>query len=95
MTTGSTAKFTISARDGQNTPRTSGGDLFVVDISGSSLYYPTIVDMLDGTYVADYTPTVSGSYTASVTLAQSGGLRGMYYENVWFFDPSEIGRAHV
>jgi hypothetical protein len=93
VTTGSTAKFTIQAMDQTNTPRTAGGDLFIVDVTGTATFSPSVVDMLDGTYVCEYTPVVSGSYVASVVLAQSGGLQGLYYENVWFFEP--VARQNV
>ena len=93
VTTGSTAKFTIQAMDQTNTPRTAGGDLFIVDVTGTATFSPSVVDMLDGTYVCEYTPLLSGSYVASVVLAQSGGLRGLYYENVWFFEP--VARQNV
>ena len=63
------AIFTIEAFNSSGTRMSSGGDLFRVDVRGSSVVRARVTDNEDGTYTCKYVPSTSGSYTISITLA--------------------------
>lgn len=63
------ATFTIKAINARGERVTSGGDQFRVDVRGSSVVRARITDLEDGTYTVKYTPSTSGSYSISITLA--------------------------
>jgi len=62
------AHFTIYARDGDDKPKTEGGDPFVVKIDGPEPTTAQVVDNGDGTYSVTYHPNVPGKYKINVTL---------------------------
>ena len=67
-TVGETLTIDIAAYDAYGNPREVGGDTFVVQVSGANSLTPTVADHGDGTYSADYTPTVSGTDSVAITI---------------------------
>ena len=63
------ATLTITANNAAGERVTTGGDPFRVDVRGSSVVRARVTDMEDGTYSVKYTPSTSGSYSISITLA--------------------------
>jgi len=88
-TAGTSASFTITARDSAGNRRSSGGDTFLIALDGfvdlATYDSTSVTDQLNGIYAASYVVTRSGAYGLSVILARGGGLSADYYENVWFF----------
>jgi filamin len=62
------ATFTIFARDGDDQPKTDGGDNFQLDINGPSEVSYNVQDNDDGTYTVTYEPLVAGDYSINVHL---------------------------
>jgi len=60
------ASFEIQARDKEGNNRTSGGDVFSVELSGTASPVATVRDMQNGVYLVTYTPPVGGDYYISV-----------------------------
>lgn len=81
-TAGVPCSFTINSRDDLGATVNVGGAAFVVTVDGSNA---VIVDNNDGTYAVSFLPKGSGSKAIGVAMQTSGGLRGSYYENIWFF----------
>ncbi|CEP02182.1 hypothetical protein PBRA_002447 [Plasmodiophora brassicae] len=52
----------------------------------------TVADNADGTYTVTYAPEVVGTYDLSIWYAYSGGLRGQYYDNMWFLNNPTVTR---
>jgi len=61
-------QFTVRSKTKANQDKKVGGELFSVSIDGPESVLPAVKDLLDGTYVVDYTLPVPGSYTLSVKL---------------------------
>ena len=64
------ASFLIRARDWVERECTAGGEAFEVRIKGPATFQAEVTDRGDGTYVANYTATISGSYAMHVTLGR-------------------------
>ena len=62
------ASFTIEAIDTGGERATQGGELFRVDVRGSSVVRARVVDHEDGTYTCKYVPSTSGQYSISISL---------------------------
>ena len=62
------ASFIIEARDAEGNQQPSGGETFKVSVRGSSQVRARVLDKEDGTYVVEYKPSTSGTYSISVTL---------------------------
>ncbi len=62
------ATFTIEAVDAGGQRVIQGGDVFRVDVRGSSVVRARVTDHEDGTYTCKYVPSTSGAYTISVSL---------------------------
>ncbi|MFO8174904.1 MAG: filamin/ABP280 repeat domain-containing protein [Longimicrobiales bacterium] len=66
---GSPTHIVVQARDGNGNPLSSGGAEVLVTVSGANAEEPFEADDEDdGTYTADYTPTVGGTDTVSITM---------------------------
>jgi filamin len=63
-----TATFTIFARDGDDVPKTEGGDPFQLEFNGPGPVQYDLKDNHDGTYTVHYTPDVAGDYKINITL---------------------------
>jgi len=82
---GETTMLVIQARDMQNNPRTTGGDVFKVTIkptSGAERHIePLVEDQEDGTYVVSYTAPEAGAYSVDISFegtfgGEAGRIRG-------------------
>jgi filamin len=62
------ATFTIFARDGDDQPKTEGGDPFQLKFNGPADVKFNLVDNGDGTYNVTYHPDVAGDYTLQIEL---------------------------
>ena len=62
------ASFTIESCDAEGTPLHLGGANFFVAVRGSSLVKAKVADNADGTYTAEYRPSVSGKFSIAVSL---------------------------
>ncbi|EKX46192.1 hypothetical protein GUITHDRAFT_163003 [Guillardia theta CCMP2712] len=69
--TGIETSFMIHARDYYGNSRTSGGDIFNVEIGGTASARSRIRDNENGTYTVAYTPEIGGDYYISV---KHGGI---------------------
>ncbi len=69
-TTGMNSRFYVVSHDNFGFPRSSGGDLFSVTITGSHENSTTsfIQDYRNGSYLVGYLATVSGTYLINVFL---------------------------
>ena len=56
----------VQARDEEDNQRLSGGDEFVVELTGPSRVHGTVTDNNDGTYEASYCVLVAGEYSLSL-----------------------------
>ena len=72
---GSLAQFTITACDAEGNKRTSGGDNFAVIMRGArrsgsqpALVRTKLTDRMDGTYMCEYRPWMTGQYYVEVRL---------------------------
>eukprot|EP00474_Spongospora_subterranea_P005088 CRZ05546.1 hypothetical protein [Spongospora subterranea] len=61
--------------------------------TGPNWVIATVADNGDGTYTADYAPELTGTYDLNIGLAVPGGLRGKYYDNMWFLNSPTINRV--
>lgn len=64
--TGMETSFVIQARDYYGNNRTSGGDVFNIDIGGTASARMRLRDNENGTYSVAYTPEIGGDYYISV-----------------------------
>mmetsp|Transcript_34887 Transcript_34887/g.82189 ORF Transcript_34887/g.82189 Transcript_34887/m.82189 type:complete len:5981 (-) Transcript_34887:63-18005(-) len=92
-TAGSTAYFTITARDAYSNERELEEDSFIVDVYGPNGFavnaFPEPSPLMPGTYNVEYVATQSGSYEIAVRRASAGGLMGEYFNNMWLLgDPA-------
>jgi alpha-tubulin suppressor-like RCC1 family protein len=67
-TAGNPTVITVTTRDANGNPLTAGGDAVVVSVTGSNTATPGVTDNGDGTYTAQYTPTVPGNDLVAITL---------------------------
>jgi hypothetical protein len=67
-TVGNPTVITVTTRDANGNPLTAGGDVVVVSVTGSNTATPGVTDNGDGTYTAQYTPTVPGEDLVAITL---------------------------
>jgi hypothetical protein len=58
--------------------------------SESDYIHGIFTDNNDGTYTAKYNLIANGWITLRIFQLFSGGLRGQYYDNVWFMEPSTL-----
>ena len=63
-----TASFTIEARDVKGMRMEKGGLKYMVAVRGSSTVRARVTDNQDGTYLVEYKPSTSGTYSISVSL---------------------------
>ena len=59
-------------------------------LSESDYIHGIFTDNNDGTYTAKYNLIANGWITLRIFQLFSGGLRGQYYDNVWFMEPSTL-----
>jgi hypothetical protein len=85
-TSGVQASFTVTARDESGTRRTSGGDNFIVQLSGSvsADFTSGVADQLNGVYAVTYLPTKSGIYDLGVKLARRKIWAHFSYQCSWW-----------
>jgi len=76
------ATFTIFARDGDDQPKTEGGDPFVLKFDGPGEVQYDLKDNGDGTYSVTYHPLVSGPYDILITLEDSPIKNAPYHVDV-------------
>ena len=62
------SSFKIEAYDDEGHRKMTGGDGFFIAIRGASRVRAKVTDMRDGTYLVEWKPSVSGSYTIAVSL---------------------------
>ena len=63
---GTTALFTVTAKDMYDNQLTAGGIVFTTQIRGPGFYFGTVADQDDGTYRVSYEPRIRGRYTIEV-----------------------------
>jgi hypothetical protein len=75
------SNFTVFSVDAYGNPRLNGGDMWTATLSqhckhfpSSATLYAEFSNLQNGTYYAEYTPTVSGRYWLSIVSANSDGL---------------------
>ncbi|MGE0352896.1 MAG: invasin domain 3-containing protein, partial [Gemmatimonadales bacterium] len=73
--------ITIQAKDQFGNNLTSGGATVVVTITGTNPGSAVVVDNLDGTYTATYTPASAGSDTIDITI-NSTAIQGSPFTSV-------------
>ena len=64
--TGMETSFVIQARDYYGNARTTGNDIFNIDIGGTASARLRVRDNENGTYTVAYTPEIGGDYYISV-----------------------------
>jgi hypothetical protein len=52
-----------------------------------------MTDLGNGYYQGNYFPEKKDQYDISIQLAESGGLYGLYYDNVWFLNAPSVARV--
>ena len=52
-----------------------------------------MTDLGNGYYQGNYFPEKKDRYDISIQLAESGGLYGRYYDNVWFLNTPSVERV--
>jgi hypothetical protein len=67
-TAGSPTIVTVQARDANGNDLATGGDNVVVTVTGANNATPAVTDNTDGTYTAQYTPSVAGTDNVAITL---------------------------
>jgi filamin len=77
-----TATFTIFARDGDDLPKTEGGDPFKLEFNGPAPVSFDLMDNNDGTYTVTYDPNVAGDYDINISLEGSPIKNAPYHIRV-------------
>ena len=96
-TTGTQETITLTSKDTNGDPYTSGGQTVVITVSGSNSATPSATDNGDGTYTATYTPANAGADQITATMngtplgADTDGTSdGTYHLTVQDQTPSQI-----
>jgi filamin len=93
LTHGKTKKpceFTIHSVDGDGKPVTTGGDPFVVKITGPESVKPKFSDNGDGTYKVVYQVETPGDYNIDVSLHDTPIKDSPFHPHIkWSVDPSK------
>ena len=73
-TVGNSETIVVTAYDRYQNPLTSGGDTVTLSVSGADSATPSVTDLGDGQYTAEYTPTVKGidNITGTINGADIG-----------------------
>jgi hypothetical protein len=90
-TVGTTALFTIYAKDAFGNREIIGGDRFDIEqqyLQTGVFKHGVADDRADGSYAVSYaTLTKAGSFDLATTLAVQGGLMATYYDDTALSDP--------
>ena len=67
-TVGVATSITVQAKNALGVNITTGGEMVVVNVTGTNTATPTVTDVGDGTYTASYTPTAAGADSVAITM---------------------------